>query len=86
METNITLINNLYCQCMRILIQIDNNYHLDLRNSKFSDLIGFSEKIVNKTEPGDALTNITNSIDMIHINTDATTNSILNGCVKTQIH
>ena len=63
----------------RILIQIDNNYHLDLRNSEFGELTGFSEKIVNKTETGDDLPNITNSIDMIYINTDAITNSILNG-------
>ena len=63
----------------RILIQIDNNYQLDLKNSKFGELIGFSEKIVDKTETGDDLPNITNSIDMIFINADAITNSILNG-------
>ena len=34
---------------------------------------------MNKTEPGDDLPNITNSIDMIHINTDAITNSNSNG-------
>ena len=32
----------------RILIQIDNNYQLDLRSSEFGDGIGFSEKIVKK--------------------------------------
>ena len=65
----------------KTLIQIDNNYQLDLRNSKFGELIGFTEKIVKKkTEYGnDDLPNITNSIDMIYINTDAITNSILNG-------
>ena len=51
----------------RILIQIDNNYQLDLRNSEFRVLIGFTKKIVNKTEPGDNLPNIPNSIDIIHI-------------------
>ena len=35
-----------------IIIQIDNNYQLDLRNSKFGELIGFTENIVNKTECG----------------------------------
>ena len=45
----------------RILIQTDNNYQLDLRNSEFCVLIGFTKKIVNKTEPGDDLPNITNS-------------------------
>ena len=63
----------------RILIQIDKNYQLDLTNNEFCVLIGFTKKIVNKTEPGDDLPNITNSIDMIHINTDAIANSILNG-------
>ena len=63
----------------RILIQIGNKYQLYLRNSKFGELIGYSEKTVNKTETGDDLPNITNSIDMIYINTDAITNCILNG-------
>ena len=63
----------------RILIQIGNKYQLCLRNSKFGELIGYSEKTVNKTETGDDLPNITNSIDMIYINTDAIANCILNG-------
>ena len=63
----------------RVIIQIDNNYQLDLRNSDFGDLIGFQEKIVNKTKYESRLPNNTNSIDMIHINTDIITNSILNG-------
>ena len=72
---NLTFVLSTY----KILIKIDNNYQLDLRNSKFGELIGFTEKIVNKTEYGTILPNITNSIDMIYINTDAITNSILNG-------
>ena len=72
---NLTFVLSTY----KILIQIDN-YQLDLRNIKFGELIGFTEKIVKKTEYGDSnLPNITNSIDMIYINTDAITNSILNG-------
>ena len=63
----------------KILIEIDNNYQLDLRNSKFGELIVFTQKIVTKTEYGSILPIITNSIDMIYINTDAITNSILNG-------
>ena len=63
----------------RILIQTGNKYQLYLRNSKFGELIGYSEKTVNKTETGDDLPNITNSIDMIYINTDAITNCILKG-------
>ena len=74
---NLTFVLSTY----KILIQIDNNYQLDLRNSKFGELIRFTEKIVKKTEYGDGnLPNITNSIDMIYINTDAITKySILNG-------
>ena len=64
----------------KILVQIDNNYQLNLRNSKLGDLTGFAEKILKKTEYGDgSLPNITNSIDMSYINTDAITNTILNG-------
>ena len=63
----------------KIVIEIDNNYQLDLRNSKFGELIGFTEKIMTKTEYGSIFPNITNSTDIIYINTDAITNSILNG-------
>ena len=66
----------------RVVTDIDNNDQLDLRNREFGDLIGFEEKIVNKTKYGSRLPNITSSIDMIHINSDAITNSILN-CVNT---
>lgn len=45
---NLSIILSAY----RILIQIDNNYQLDRKNSKFGELIGFSEKIVDKTETG----------------------------------
>ena len=68
---NLTFVLSRY----KILIKIDNNYQLDLRNSKFGELIGFTERIVKKT----ILPNITNSIDMIYINTEGITNSILNG-------
>ena len=63
---NLTFVLSTY----KILIQIDNNYKLGLRNSKFGELIGFTEKIVKKTEYGTILPNITNSVDMIYINTD----------------
>ena len=45
---NLTFVLSTY----KILIQIDNNYELDLRNSKFGELIGFTEKTVKKTEYG----------------------------------
>ena len=74
-HVNLTFVLSTY----KILIQIDNNYQLDLRNSKSEELIGFTEKTVNKTEYGIILPKIANSIDMIYINTDAISNSILNG-------
>ena len=37
---NLTIVLSKY----KILIQIDNNYQLDLRNSKFGELIGFHRK------------------------------------------
>ena len=40
---------------------------------------------MSETEYESRLPNITNSIDMIHINTDAITNSILNGVNKNKI-
>ena len=58
---NLTFVLSTY----KILIKIDHNYQLDLRNSKFGELIGFTEKIVTKTEYGTILPNITNSTDMI---------------------
>ena len=41
---NLTFVLSTY----KILIQIDNNYQLDLRNSKFGELTGFTEEIVKK--------------------------------------
>ena len=43
---NLTFVLSTY----KILIQIDNNYQLDLRNSKFGELIGFTEEIVKKKQ------------------------------------
>ena len=66
----------------RIVTEIDSDYQLDLRDSEFDDFkIGFDKKILNKTEYGSRLPNtyITNSIDMIHINADAITNSVSDG-------
>ena len=65
----------------RVLLSFDDsdNYQLDLRNTNFGDLIGFEKKLVTKTEYGTKLPNITNSIDVLNINTRAITDSIVNG-------
>ena len=52
---------------------------MDLRGSKFGELIGFEEKLVEREEIGSKLPNITNSIDVIHLNTDAITVSLVDG-------
>ena len=49
-----------------VLITLDNNYQLDLRGTEFADL-----KLISKTECGTKLPNITNSIDVLNINTSA---------------
>ena len=66
------------CTC-RVLISIDGDYKLDLRGPEFGDLIGFEKKLVTKTEYGTKLLNITNSIDVLNINTNVITNSIVDG-------
>ena len=72
---NLTFILSTY----RVLISISNNYQLDLRETKFGELIGFEKKLITSTEYGKNLPNITNSIDVLNINTSAITNSIVNG-------
>ena len=65
----------------RVVIEISNNFQLDLRNSNFGDLIGFEKKGVTQTEYSSKLPNITNSIDVININCDIITDSIVDGRV-----
>ena len=63
----------------RIVIEISNDFQLDLRNSNFGDLIGFEKKIITQTEYSSKLQNVTNSIDVININCDIITDSIVDG-------
>ena len=63
----------------RIVIELANDFQLDLRGSTFCDLIGFSPKIITSTEYGTKLPNITNSVDALHILTDAVEQSIVDG-------
>ena len=34
----------------RVVIELDNNYQLDLRGTEFGNLIGFDKKIITQTE------------------------------------
>ena len=73
---NLTSILSTY----RDLISIEGDHQLDLRRTEFGDLIGFEKKrLVTKTEYGTKLPNITNSIDVLNINTSVINDSIVNG-------
>ena len=63
----------------RIVIELDDDYQLDLRNTEFSDLLGFDKKIITQEEYSARLPNITNSIDKINLHSNIITNSILSG-------
>ena len=58
---------------------IDDKFQLDLRETNFGELIGFDKKLITKTAGGTKLTNITNSIDVLNINTNAIKDSIVDG-------
>ena len=73
---NLTSILSTY----RDLISIEGDHQFDLRRTEFGDLIGFEKKRpVTKTEYGTKLPNITNSIDVLNINTSVINDSIVNG-------
>lgn len=61
----------------KVVIESENNYQLDLSNTKFGELIGFEPKFITQTEHGSELPNITNSIDVINIHCDAITDSLV---------
>ena len=71
---------NFILSTYRVLISFsDDKFQLDLRGTEFGELIGFEKKLVTKTEYGTKLPNITNSIDVLNINTNAIRDSIVDG-------
>ena len=66
-------INLTFRSTYRVLISFDDsdNYQLDLRGTHFGKFIGYEKKLVTRTEYGTKLPNITNSIDVLNINTSA---------------
>ena len=71
-DINISFILSTY----RVLITFsDDKFQLDLRGTNF----GFEKKLITKTEYGTKLPNITNSIDVLNINTNAIKDSIVDG-------
>lgn len=63
----------------RVLIELEDDYQIDLRNSNFRKLIGFNSKKITQTEYGTNLPNITRGVDEININCDKVTESITDG-------
>ena len=63
----------------RVVIELDNQWQLDIRNSNFGALIGFEPKLISQTEHGTKLPNITNDIDVLDINCDIITDSLSDG-------
>ena len=64
---------------LKVLIGLSAGFQLDFRGSKFAELIGFEKKLVDKEEIGLKLPNITNSIDVINLNSDVITDSLVDG-------
>ena len=63
----------------RVVVELGNQWQLDIRDSKFGDLIGFEPGIIKSTSYSTKLPNITNSVDSIHVNCDIVTDSITDG-------
>ena len=74
-KIDITFIMSQY----KVLIGLGQGYQLDFRGTTFGDLLGFDNKLIDKEELGSKLPNITNSIDVIYLNTDAISRSLVNG-------
>ena len=76
---------NFILSTYRVLITFsDDKFQLDLRRTNIGELIGFEKKLITKTEYGTKLPNVTNSIDVLNINTNAIKDSIVDG-VNTNI-
>ena len=63
----------------RVVVELGNQWQLDLRNSTFGDLIGYEQRILTDTSYSTKLPNITNSVDSLHINCDIVTDGITDG-------
>ena len=63
----------------RVVVELGNQWRLDIRNSTFGDLIGYEPQILTSTGYSTKLPNITNNIDSLHINCDVVTDSITDG-------
>ena len=63
----------------RVVVELGNQWQLDIQNSNFGDLIGFEPMIIKNTSYSTKLPNITNSVDSIMVNCDIIADSITDG-------
>ena len=63
----------------RVLVELNENYYVDLTKLDFRKLIGFDSKKIEKTEYGTNLPDITRGVEEININCDRVTDSIVDG-------
>ena len=63
----------------RVIMELKKNWQVDLRNSKFSELVGFDAKLIKTTEYSVRLLNITNSIDALEIGCSLINSSLTDG-------
>ena len=66
-------------QVYRVIEELKKNWQPQLRNSKFSDLIGFDAKIIKSTQYSVRLPNVTNSIDALEIGCSLISDSYTDG-------
>ena len=69
----------------RVIIELAQNYQLDLRSSNFNDLIGFNKKILSASENiGDYIPNLSQDREILNIHCDLISESSVDG-VETDI-
>ena len=59
--------------------QLSNGYQVDLRGTRFGELIGFDEELITKTTYSKRVPNITDSIDSLQFDFDIVTDYIVGG-------
>ena len=69
----------------KVLVALTKDFQLDLRDSKFGDLIGFDEKILTNVETSTKAPNITNNIDSLFLKSNLTNKSIVDGGLRSTL-
>ena len=64
---------------LKVYIELEENYQVDLREGDFSKLIGFNKEIVTSTKYGSNTPNITRNVDNIFIHCNLLSDSLVSG-------